>query len=301
VSSVPMAFLWSAFIWMGLVGTPGQNPCPLPQPGEPVPFCRLDDRPHLDYLTAPRYPAVLYQAGVSGKVRLAFVVDTTGRVIRNSFRTLSASNPQFAAPAREAMLNHHFYPPRHAGSPVSASVEVEFTFTLGPDSVPSRYSVTTQRMTEGYRVRVAWEPVPLAVPAVVLAAADSAGAYRAMLLDQWTRPDSTRRILCISVSGKDPDSAALASLRQFRENTVPQSQCPPTYSGMLPRRAPAGALDPDWLSVGGLEVWTADLVTVTVVSARGSVRMRYVCDVSRTPGSSQWEVERCRRYRYSVS
>lgn len=77
----------------------------------------------------PKYPKVLEALGVSGRVVLEFVVDTTGAVEPNSLRVVLSSAPGFEAAALEAMRATQFTPARARGRPVRqlASQAVNFT------------------------------------------------------------------------------------------------------------------------------------------------------------------------------
>jgi TonB family protein len=78
----------------------------------------------------PVYPELLRQAGVQGKVLLEALVDTTGRVPAASISIVSATNPGFIAPARQALLATLFRPARAGGRAVSMLVRVPFDFTI---------------------------------------------------------------------------------------------------------------------------------------------------------------------------
>ncbi|MGH7520398.1 MAG: energy transducer TonB [Gemmatimonadales bacterium] len=78
----------------------------------------------------PVYPELLRQAGVQGQVVLEAVVDTTGRVRAASLSVVSATNPGFVAPARQALLATLFRPARVGGRAVSMLVRVPFDFTI---------------------------------------------------------------------------------------------------------------------------------------------------------------------------
>jgi len=78
----------------------------------------------------PVYPELLRRAGVEGRVLLEAVVDTTGRVQPASISVVSATNPGFVAPARQALLATLFRPARVGGRPVSMLVRVPFEFTI---------------------------------------------------------------------------------------------------------------------------------------------------------------------------
>jgi protein TonB len=66
----------------------------------------------------PKYPRTLAERGVSGRVVLEFVVDTTGAVEPPSLRVLSSTAQAFEAAAREAVLATRFRPARMRGRPV---------------------------------------------------------------------------------------------------------------------------------------------------------------------------------------
>jgi len=61
---------------------------------------------------APRYPPVLQEIGLSGRVVLRFVVDTTGHVELASILVLESSHEGFEPPAREAVAAAVFHPAR---------------------------------------------------------------------------------------------------------------------------------------------------------------------------------------------
>lgn len=77
----------------------------------------------------PKYPRVLEGLGVSGRVVLEFVVDTTGAVEPNSLRVVLSSAPGFEAAALEAVRATQFSPARARGRLVRqlASQAVNFT------------------------------------------------------------------------------------------------------------------------------------------------------------------------------
>jgi periplasmic protein TonB len=61
---------------------------------------------------APRYPPVLQEIGLSGRVVLQFVVDTTGHVELASIQVLESTHEGFEPPAREAVAAAVFHPAR---------------------------------------------------------------------------------------------------------------------------------------------------------------------------------------------
>jgi protein TonB len=83
----------------------------------------------------PRYPELLRQAGVQGRVILEAVVDTTGRVIPGSVTVVSSTNPGFVGSAREALMATLFRPARVGGHSTRMRVRIPFEFTLKNGSV----------------------------------------------------------------------------------------------------------------------------------------------------------------------
>jgi len=77
-----------------------------------------------------RYPPALEAAGLAGRVELAFVVDTTGRVEPGSFVVLAATDPEFEAAARAAVLDTRFRPARAHGMPVRQLVRQSLVFKV---------------------------------------------------------------------------------------------------------------------------------------------------------------------------
>lgn len=107
-------------------GSPGGRPSAAPylavqvdKPAAPAPGS-----------AAPSYPAMLREAGVTGRVVVEFVVDTVGRVEPHSFRVLQSDNPSFDDAIRAALPRMRFYPAEAGGHRVRQLVEQPFTFTL---------------------------------------------------------------------------------------------------------------------------------------------------------------------------
>jgi protein TonB len=67
---------------------------------------------------APRYPPVLQQIGLSGRVVLQFIVDTAGRVESTSIHIMESTNEGFESPARESVAAAVFHPARLGPKPV---------------------------------------------------------------------------------------------------------------------------------------------------------------------------------------
>jgi protein TonB len=78
----------------------------------------------------PRYPSMLQSAGVDGRVRAQFVVDTLGRVESGSFRALESTHDLFTAAVHEALTRARFTPAEFGGRKVRQLVEQNFTFNI---------------------------------------------------------------------------------------------------------------------------------------------------------------------------
>jgi TonB family protein len=58
----------------------------------------------------PQYPAALASVGLEARVTVEFVIDTTGRVERESIRVIAGTQPAFEAAARSAIAGSLFRP-----------------------------------------------------------------------------------------------------------------------------------------------------------------------------------------------
>jgi len=118
----------------------GASALPSP-PGAPgdvweAPF--VEEAPQILAGPLPAYPELLRQAGIRGRVVLEAVVDTAGRVERGSLTVVSATNPGFVAPARQALAATLFRPGRVHGRAVRVRVRIPVDFTLRSGTGPAR-------------------------------------------------------------------------------------------------------------------------------------------------------------------
>lgn len=67
---------------------------------------------------SPRYPPVLQQAGIAGRVLLEFIIDSTGHPEAGSLRVLERSGPGFDAAALETIERSLFRPAQFRGRAV---------------------------------------------------------------------------------------------------------------------------------------------------------------------------------------
>jgi protein TonB len=102
-----------------------------PVTGETFLEAQVDDPVSIISQPKPRYPPVLQQAGVSGKVELQFVVDTLGHAEAASWKVLKSTNKLFEEPARETIMKSVFKPARIKGAAVRQLVQQAMVFNVG--------------------------------------------------------------------------------------------------------------------------------------------------------------------------
>ena len=90
----------------------------------------VDEPPRPVREIVPRYPEALRAAGVEGEVVAMFVIDTTGRVRRESLRVISTSHEQFASAVMATLRNARFAPGRVNGRAVPTLVQRSFRFAI---------------------------------------------------------------------------------------------------------------------------------------------------------------------------
>jgi periplasmic protein TonB len=88
-----------------------------------VPVRALDDR-------APAYPEMLRSAGITGEVRVQFVVDTTGRAELSSVRVVESSHELFRRAVIASLRQARFTPGEVSGHRVRTLVERSYRFDI---------------------------------------------------------------------------------------------------------------------------------------------------------------------------
>jgi protein TonB len=78
----------------------------------------------------PRYPEVLRQSGVDGRVLIRFTVDTLGRIDQSSVQVVTETHALFSRAVREALSGFRFRPAESNGHKVPALAEMPFEFSL---------------------------------------------------------------------------------------------------------------------------------------------------------------------------
>jgi len=90
----------------------------------------VDEAPERISSPPLEYPRMMQQAGVEGSVVLQGVVDTTGRMERNSIVVISSTNRAFESPAKQLLQRSLFRPGRVRGQPVRVLIQLPIQFTL---------------------------------------------------------------------------------------------------------------------------------------------------------------------------
>jgi TonB family protein len=89
-----------------------------------------DVPPRLNWMSQPKYPDPLLQAGTEGHVVLRALVDTRGRVKQSSVVVVQAAHPEFADAVRQALTEAEFRPAWFAGMRIEAWVTVSAYFDI---------------------------------------------------------------------------------------------------------------------------------------------------------------------------
>jgi protein TonB len=97
---------------------------------EPLNAAAVDDPVEVLEQPAPEYPSALSRAGITGRVELQYVVDTTGHAEAASLRALMSTHPEFEAAARASVLATRFRPARSRGRAVRQLVRQTLSFRL---------------------------------------------------------------------------------------------------------------------------------------------------------------------------
>jgi len=74
---------------------------------------------------------VLQSAGITGRVEMQWVVDTTGHAEPASFKILKSTHQAFEEPAREAIMKAVYKPAKFHGRPVRQLVQQAVRFDIG--------------------------------------------------------------------------------------------------------------------------------------------------------------------------
>ena len=109
-------------------------PAPLPaqQPAQPVLIDLVSQRPVLldSACLTPKYPSILREAGIEGRVVIEFVVDTSGAVEPWTLRVLSSTHQLFEIRATAAVEACRYRPGSQGGQLVRVRMIQPINFLL---------------------------------------------------------------------------------------------------------------------------------------------------------------------------
>jgi len=126
----PVAPTVDPALYPAAVRLPVSEPDPAPSPSAPVSVSVVEEIPVLLRFPPPRYPDILRQAGVEGRVMLELVLDTLGHVEPGSVQVVSSTHRLFDAAATQAALGSTYSPGRVAGRAVRVRIQVPVVFAL---------------------------------------------------------------------------------------------------------------------------------------------------------------------------
>ena len=113
-------------------GMPG--PVAVPPPSPPteglVDIRVVEELPVLLSHPVPRYPDILRQAGIEGRVIVEAVIDTTGHAEHAGLRIVSTAHALFAPEASALVLGSRYRPARFGGRAVRVRILVPVAFAL---------------------------------------------------------------------------------------------------------------------------------------------------------------------------
>lgn len=90
----------------------------------------VQERPEPLSCPTPRYPDILRNARIEGRVLLKFVIDADGRAEPSSLEVVSSDNGAFNRPAEDAIKGCRFRPGRIRGQAVRVLVQMPVRFNL---------------------------------------------------------------------------------------------------------------------------------------------------------------------------
>ena len=287
--------------------------CP-PGVGEPYLACQVEQPPRPSARNRPpRYPDILLQAGVSGTVRVKFVVDTIGRISWGAgLQVLASRHDMFAQSVKQAITGWLFEPGLKSGRPVAVWFEQVFDFDTPPNvDEQSGAPVVAQPDTlDGVPRMVIGPGRQDPAAASSFSPADLLDAQRTTLVSVAPDPigDSAGRprvTVCLTVIrdglSVPGDSATLAALAAPGRRAVIPRDCPRTYAGMIydpKKRAPSGWIDPYAMVVTHVIPWNAETVLIRAQVVQGTGSYVYRCAVTRE--SASWRPA-CRRFGGPIS
>jgi hypothetical protein len=201
---------------------------------------------------------MMLAAGMSGRTRIAFIVDTAGRYVLGSARALSSTNAQFQFSTIHQLQQARFAPGRRGRTPVPVELTYDFVYVIPEGTSLREISI------EGAvpKVALAWMSSSESIPTleIRLVAEDTrlgpppAPQLRDSLAhivirmrarelgwenDSLPRaPNGKDLVLCVqgdaNVLESAADRALAASMTRPHVRVMTMPGCPPTRASMVP-------------------------------------------------------------------
>lgn len=239
----------------------------------------------------PRYPLLLRQAGVRGRVHFTVVADTSGRPLLGTLQVLSSDHELFTTSIKNSLGLWRLEPAMVEGRLAEALYEVAYDFldfglvrlTAGVPLPPFK-EVEVQTRTGD---RTHWDLVFAAMETVV------------------NSPRSLNRYsICLAIDSTLWDPEMRARLAATGRRMYPSRDCPRTYASMFASnraedRAPPDYVDPMAISASDSSFWGEDVGRVNVNVSQGTERLLYECTARMVDGRAV-EVS-CELRRMSIS
>lgn len=261
--------------------------------------------------TTIRYPTILLSANVAGEVVLDATVGTDGHVDLRTLKVRRETHTLFTNAVRASLPGWRFLPARIADTAVRSRGVLRFQFVLPSDHAIPREPVGGQALETrwGMDVAVGWR-TPVYDPPRTVDATRLYGVIAAIA--RIHEAVGGRRPLCLewrqSAERSEPPSTLIEYLREHGAARVPLSQCPRTYSNMIlqvdslgrPTGRPAGAVDPQILSISDLRPWTKDLFVFRYSVWIGNGGEGGDCQAQWDENADNWQIS-CADVRHFVS
>lgn len=288
-----------------------------------LPLHCADRRPQPDSAATVLLRRVLLRTagtwtGFEGSFRIAFTVDTLGRIVRPTLQVLDLDPSQFAQRLPPLISRElRYLPALRAGVPVAVAFEQRFEYRHPGDRggdisvAPLLMQVRESTDPRGSTVRLDWVPVadaPLPGLGADSSRARQMDALAAVLADSSWEAAATA---CVSLRSGDgaarADAGEIVRLRAVRQRVAAPGECPQTYGtgwvewnedGTERVRPPGAEPDPYIVTVTDVVPWTEDWVVVGLRVRRSAGRLTFRCVQHRAKGG-RWST-RCERTSASV-
>lgn len=226
--------------------------------------------PLLRHFVAPKYPAKLESAHVSGTVQANLTTDSLGAVVMSRLKVVSATDPLFVAEVRRALPQWRF-----AGRGRFAA-QFQFVMDADPASPMTEMVASAAVERDTLRVITARRTIPRDEAAPALSAPDERASEQALLAH--ARPASTKGTPCITLT-----------VLSRRETTGTACRSSPLCA--MGSVADPATKDRTYITLAEPAVWNAEDVLATITIAQGCGWTVQSCRVRRR--GSGWNVEQC--------